>query len=283
MAFKHASVGMLHPGEMGSAVGAAARASGAAVLWASEGRSAATRRRADKAGLEDAGTIASLVRRSTMIVSVVPPAFASEAADRVVSLGFRGAYLDANAISPARARGIGSLVEAAGGRFVDGGIIGGPPWKAGTTRLYVSGPHAAEALALFAGSPLETIDVGGPAGAASALKMAYSAWTKGSQALVAAVLAAAEAEGVAGSLQREWALSQPDLAAGAGRRTRSVTAKAWRFVGEMLEIAATMESAGLPRGFHEAAAEIYARMARFKDSPELPELAAVVDSVLKRG
>ena len=145
----------------------------------------------------------------------------------------------------------------------------------------MSGPRAGEALQLFAGSPLDAIDLQGPIGAASALKMAYSAWTKGSQALLAAVLAVAEAQGVAGSLQREWAISQPDLAGGAARRTRSVTAKAWRFVGEMLEIAATMESSGLPRGFHEAAAEIYGRMAGFKDAPELPELAAVVDSVLK--
>ncbi len=282
MASKHASVGLVHPGQMGSAVGAAARRSGAVVLWASEGRSAATGRRAEKAGLEDAGTLARLVERVPMIVSVVPPAFASDVAAAIVGLGFRGTYLDANAISPARARGIASLVEAAGGRCVDGGIIGGPPWKPGTTRLYVSGPDAAEAVELFAGSPLETIDLRGPAGAASALKMAYSAWTKGSQALVAAVLALAEAEGVDGSLQAEWRLSQPDLAAGAARRTRSVTAKAWRFVGEMLEIAATMESAGLPRGFHEAAAEIYSRMARFKDAPEPPELSAVVDSVLKR-
>ena len=82
------------------------------------------------------------------------------------------------------------------------------------------------------------------------------------------------------SLRREWAISQPDLAEGAARRARSVTAKAWRFVGEMLEIAATMESAGLPRGFHEAAAEIYSRMARFKDAPQLPELPAVVAALL---
>ncbi len=217
-----------------------------------------------------------------MIVSVVPPASARDVAAAVMNFGFSGTYLDANAVSPARAREIAALVEGGGGRCIDGGIIGGPPWKPKTTRLYVSGPRAAEAVELFAGSPLEAIDLRGPVGAASALKMAYSAWTKGSQALVAAVLALAEAEGVDASLRSEWAISQPELASGASDRTRSVTAKAWRFVGEMLEIAATMESAGLPRGFHEAAAEIYGRMAGFKDAAERPALAAVVASLLGR-
>jgi 3-hydroxyisobutyrate dehydrogenase-like beta-hydroxyacid dehydrogenase len=282
MAVADAIVGLLHPGEMGSAVGAAARGSGAVVLWASQGRSAASGRRAARAGLQDAGTLRSLVERSGMIVSVVPPASAGEVARAVMGLGFRGTYLDANAVSPARTREIAALVEGGGGRFADGGIIGGPPWKPGTTRLYVSGPRAAEAVDLFAASPLQVVDLRGAIGAASALKMAYSAWTKGSQALIAAVLALAEAEGVDESLRREWTLSQPELASGASDRTRGVTAKAWRFVGEMLEIAATMETAGLPRGFHEAAAEIYGRMARFKDAAERPALETVVASLLKR-
>ena len=107
----HANVGLLHPGEMGSAVGAAARASGTAVLWASEGRSDSSRKRAARAGLQDAGTLASVVGRATMIVSVVPPGSARDVAESVAALGFRGAYLDANAVSPARAREIAAIVE----------------------------------------------------------------------------------------------------------------------------------------------------------------------------
>jgi len=267
---------------MGAAVGAAARCSGAEVLWASEGRSPASAKRATKAGLDDAGGLGALVGRCAAILSVVPPAAARDVAAQVAALGFRGAYLDANAISPARSREIAVLVEAAGARFVDGGIIGGPPWKPGTARMYVSGPRAAEVVELFAGSPLEVIDLRRPIGAASALKMAYAAWTKGSQALVAAVLALAEAEGVGESLQREWGVSQPDLARGATDRTRSVTAKAWRFVGEMLEIAETMRGAGLPGGFHEAAAEIYERMACFKDAEQPPAIAEVIGRLLSR-
>src|SRR5438132_9055101 len=57
-------VGLLHPGDMGAAVGATVVAGGARVLWASAGRSAATRARAREVGLEDAGTLASVVRAS---------------------------------------------------------------------------------------------------------------------------------------------------------------------------------------------------------------------------
>jgi hypothetical protein len=120
----------------------------------------------------------------------------------------------------------------------------------------------------------------GPAGAASALKMTYAAWTKGSQGLLAGVLALAESQGVTDALQNEWSLSQPELARSAANRTRRVTAKAWRFVGEMLEIADTFEKAGLPREFHEGAAEVYRRMAGFKEAGEVPSLEDVIGSLL---
>jgi hypothetical protein len=38
--------------------------------------------------------------------------------------------------------------------------------------------------------------------------------------------------------------------------------KGWRWIGEMDEIAASMATAGLPTGFHEAAADVYDRAAR---------------------
>jgi 3-hydroxyisobutyrate dehydrogenase-like beta-hydroxyacid dehydrogenase len=274
------TVGLLHPGQMGSSIGAAAGADGKTVLWASEGRSAASRERAGKAGLEDAASIAALVERSSAILSVCPPAAAKDVAAEVAALSFGGTYVDANAVSPVTSREIGAIVEAAGAAYVDGGIIGGPAWNKGTTRLYLCGAGARAAAEIFAGSPLGVVVLDGAAGAASALKMAYAAWTKGSQGLLAGVLALAESQGVAEALQQEWALSQPQLARSAADRTRRVTAKAWRFVGEMLEIADTFESAGLPRHFHEGAAEVYRRMAGFKDAPEVPALEAVIRSLL---
>ncbi|PYM34948.1 MAG: phosphogluconate dehydrogenase, partial [Candidatus Rokuibacteriota bacterium] len=120
------TIGLLHPGEMGAAVGASARADGARVLWAGEGRGAATRARAAAVGLEDVGTLDELARRSELIVSVCPPDAALDLARAVAERRFAGLYLDANAVAPGTAREIGAIVEKAGATFVDGGIIGGP-------------------------------------------------------------------------------------------------------------------------------------------------------------
>jgi len=149
------TIGILHPGEMGSAVGAAARAGGARVLWASAGRGGVTRERAAAAGLEDAGTLAGLVAASDVILSVCPPAAARDVARAVAVHRFAGLYVDANAIAPATTREVGALVEKAGARFVDGGIIGPPPVTRGTARLYLAGDGAARVAALFAGGALE--------------------------------------------------------------------------------------------------------------------------------
>jgi hypothetical protein len=171
--------------------------------------------------------------------------------------GFRGVFVDANAISPATARTVAGIVAAGGGRYVDGGIIGLPPGQAGGTRLYLSGAGASEILELFAGTGVDARVVDGGPGAASAVKMAYAAWTKGTAALLLAARALAEAEGAADALLAEWALSQPDLAGRLQSAARSAAAKGWRWVAEMEEIAASMAAAGLPEGFHQAAAEVF--------------------------
>src|SRR5512132_1273536 len=129
------TIGLLNPGEMGSMVGAAVR-------WAGEGRSGAARKRASDAGLEDAGSVASVVKASEIILSVCPPHAAVDVATQVAALRFAGAYVDGNAVSPATAREIAGIVEKGGATFVDGGIIGPPPVKAGSTRFYVSGVGA---------------------------------------------------------------------------------------------------------------------------------------------
>ena len=100
-------VGLLHPGEMGSAVGATLVAGGARVLWASEGRSDATRARAAELGLEDAGTVRDVARASAVIVSVTPPHGALDQARAVAAKGFRGLYVDANAVAPEKRRNCG--------------------------------------------------------------------------------------------------------------------------------------------------------------------------------
>jgi len=258
-------VGLLHPGEMGAAVGRCLTAAGHTVLWASDGRSELTAARAEAAGLTDAGTPRKLAAEAAVILSVCPPHSALDVAWAVH--GFTGLYLDANAISPGTAREVGQLITVNGGRYVDGGIIGPPPLTAGSTRLYLSGPDAVQAQDLFAGTPLEARIVSGPATAASAVKMAYASWTKGTTAILLAARALARAEGVEETLLAEWSESQPQLAGQSDRSARSGATKGWRWVGEMEEIAQSMSAAGLPDGFHQAAAEIFRRC------PHLPDTA----------
>lgn len=274
-------IGIVHPGAMGASVAASARSSGHQVWWASEGRSADTHARAEKAGLRDAGTLAALCQTCGIIISVCPPHAAEDMANEVLAHGFGGLYVDANAISPQRTARINQAMTAAGVRFVDGGIIGGPAWQPGTTWLYLSGEAAQTAADCFAGGPLETRVIGDAPGKASALKMCFAAYSKGTTALLCGILAAAEALDVRDELNQQWAQDGADFDEQAARRVRQVTAKAWRFAGEMEEIAATFEAAGVPGGFHLAAADLYSRLAGFRDAGDTPALADVLAALLE--
>jgi 3-hydroxyisobutyrate dehydrogenase-like beta-hydroxyacid dehydrogenase len=277
------NIGFLHPGAMGISLAASAQDSGHTALWASEGRSADTRERAESRALTDAGTLGALCATCSVIVSICPPHAAEEIASNVLAHGFRGLYLDANAISPARTRRIAAQMDEAGAAFVDGGIIGGPAWKPDSTWLYLAGPRATDMALYFDRGPLETAILGESAsdiGQAAALKMVFAAYTKGTTALLAAILGVAEANGVREALEAQWSRGNASFARQTQGRVRGVTAKAWRFEGEMHEIAATFEQAGLPGGFHQAAAEIYHRLAIFKEEDESPSLDAVLDALL---
>jgi hypothetical protein len=235
------NVGLLHPGEMGAAVGSALASAGHSVLWASQRRSEATRARA--AAFVDAGTVDGIVERCDVVFSVVPPHAAVEVAESLA--GYEGVVVDANAVSPATALRLAGTLR----RFVDGGIVGGPP----APRLYLSGEEAWRVAALFEGSPIETEIVA----SASAVKCAYAAWTKGTAALLLAIRDFAAAEGVSAPLAAEWARSQPQLAGRLAAAERSAEAKGWRWIGELEEIAAAFAAEGLPPGFHQAAADVY--------------------------
>jgi 3-hydroxyisobutyrate dehydrogenase-like beta-hydroxyacid dehydrogenase len=256
-----ATVGLLHPGEMGAAVGGSLVSIGHEVLWDPAGRSRATTGRALAAELTG-GTFDRLAAKSSVILSICPPHAALDVAHQVAAAGYTGYYVDANAISVATAEQVAAIVTAVGAAYVDGGIIGPPPEVAGHTRLYLSGPHAAQIRPLFNRSRLDARIVEGPLYAASSVKMAYAAWTKGSSALLLAARALARATGVERTLLAEWQLSQPHLIGQSERAAGAAAARGWRWVGEMEEIAASMNAAGLPDGFHEAAAELYDRAAR---------------------
>ncbi len=275
-------VGLLHPGAMGISVGASIKNSGREVYWVSEGRSQKTIERAESQGLKDAKTLQQLSDTCSVIFSVCPPHAAEDVASAVVSCGFSGRYVDVNAISPQRSIGIGKTMERAGISYVDGGIVGGPAWQPGTTWMHLSGEQAVDAAACFSEGPMETNVIGPLVGKASAVKMCFAAYTKGTTALLCGIVSTAEALGVRDTLFDQWNRPGPDFTKRTVQQVRGVTAKAWRFAGEMEEISSTFESAGLPGGFHTAAADIYRRLADFKDAPEIPSLADVL-TALTRG
>ena len=280
LTMKTKTVALLHPGNMGATIGAAAATSGARVIWASHQRSQATHERAKRAGLVDVKNLTDAVRESEVILSVCPPDAALGLAKSVAAENFSGIYVDANAVSRETAEQIGATVTKAGASFVDGGIIGAPVKQAGTTRLYLSGSRAPEVAELFAASMLDARAIGPNPGAASALKVVYAAWTKCTDALVLAIRALAAIEGVDQALAEEWSISQPDLTRKTMRAAAVATPKAWRYVGEMKEIAAAFESAGLMPGFHDAAADLWQRLAPFKDQTDpAPSVEVVIDAL----
>jgi 3-hydroxyisobutyrate dehydrogenase-like beta-hydroxyacid dehydrogenase len=260
---------------MGSAVGAAAAGRGHEVRWVAEGRSDATGARAAKAGLARAATLAEALDGAEVVLSVCPPAAAEDVAGEVADAGFTGLYMDGNAISPQK---MARVADRLGPGAVDGSIIGGPPWKAGTTRLYLSGPQAAEAAALFEGSPLEAVVLDGPLGSASALKMAFAGVSKISAALAAQARALAAAHGVGEALEEELADLGP-LAA--SDRVTGVAPRAWRWAPEMREIADTCAGAGLPPGIAQGAAELYERWDAHRDAEGVP-LEQLLADLLRR-
>jgi 3-hydroxyisobutyrate dehydrogenase-like beta-hydroxyacid dehydrogenase len=264
------TVGVLHPGAMGEALGGALAGAGARVVWASDGRSAATKSRAERSGFEDVGMLAALTD-SDVVVSICPPECARDVAESVAALGFGGVYLDANAIAPATAEAIDSVVRGSGASYVDGGVIGGPD----APRLFLSGVAASDLVSLF-GAPVTAVALDGPAYAASSLKMIYAGWTKGTSARLFTLAAAAKALGVGDAVADEWARSQPAL----GPRLQHAgpsAAKAWRWSGEMHEIAAALASVDLPSEFHECAADVFNRLSALKD-----DQSSTIDDVLER-
>lgn len=267
---------VLHPGEMGSVIGGLLVEAGHEVRWVSEGRSPRSRARAAQHGLEEADSLPDALVGATHLVSVVPPDQALDTARRVAAVGFDGVYLDANAIAPSEMAAIVDLFAETSCQVCDGGIIGPPPRRVGTTRLVLSGPGANEVAELFAGSVLERQVVGGVAGVASAYKVGFAAWTKGTAALALVMDAYLSHHGLGDELREEWERRGLDVGDRIEVARRTAVPKGWRFAGEMEQIAAALVDAGLPAGWFTAAAEAYRRLEPFKDHfvdpPSLEEI-----------
>lgn len=254
------NIAILHPGEMGASFGETLTASGMSVLWASNSRSDATTRRANKAKMTDVKSIENIKEFAEIILSICPPRAATETANLIA--GFEGTFVDMNAIAPEHTRDIASTIEAGNGHFVDGAIVGSPVGQGPRTHLYLSGAGAEDVASLFKDTPIETFVISENIGDASSLKIAYAAWTKGTDALLLAIRAYARRQGIEKSLLEEWLSDSSDLNLRSLKAAQRVATRGWRWAGEMSEIASSFETAGLPEGFHRAAEDIFAKAPR---------------------
>jgi 3-hydroxyisobutyrate dehydrogenase-like beta-hydroxyacid dehydrogenase len=182
------------------------------ILWASSGRSTATSERAERAGLHDVAKVEELARSSDVILSICPPHAAFEVAGSVAGFGFTGVYVDANAVSPQLAREMARVIEEQGGHYVDGGIVGPPPKAGVPTRLYLSGPMAPVVAGLCRDTVVQARIVSDQAGSASAVKMAYAAWSKGGRCPVARDPGSCSCRGHRGHAARRVARVRPRAA-----------------------------------------------------------------------
>ena len=279
-----ATVGIIGVGAMGARIGGALVANGQRVISVLADRRPASRDRALDEGIVEVADLGALVAESALILSIVPPGVASSVAGEVVFAatdlgGDERVFVDCNAISPGRSREIAGVVESAGLAYVDGGLIGAPPSPGRPTALYLSGEGGDVVADALRAPEIRTEWLGPQPAAASALKMAYAAWTKGVNALVLSIRALARAEGVEDALVAEWKRSQPPALA-AAERAPATASKAWRWVAEMDEIGVSLDDAGLPDGSFRSAAEVYRRLHRYKDVDAPPGLDEMVDCLL---
>lgn len=260
-------VGVLHPGAMGAALGSALKPRAGAVIWADAGRSHATAKRAELADLVAVPDVAELARRADVIVSICPPHAAREVAAQVAA-GLaerpdRPLYLEANAVAPDTVRAVATTL---GGRATvcDGAVIGPPAWERGTTVLWLAGPDAGRAAALFAGSPVDARVLGtapSDVGSASGLKACFALQSKALPAVWLALAEAADRFGVAEELRGELERAGAGYDAALAGARAGASEKGRRWAGEMEEAAAALAAVGVPDGFSRAAAEMYRRTA----------------------
>jgi 3-hydroxyisobutyrate dehydrogenase-like beta-hydroxyacid dehydrogenase len=268
------TVGIVSPGAMGSAVGAAYLAAGNRVVTTVAGRSSRTIGLAEHAGLELLPDLDAVVSESELVLSIVPPGEAGANAAAIAAAagrtGSRPLVADWNAVSPATVRELEQVLDEAGLELVDGSISGGPPRADYRTRVYLSGRSAAELIA-EAPAWIDARTVGDTVGLASAVKMCTASMYKGSTALLAHALLTAQTHGVLPQVLDDLGDSFPRQIERAARMLAVSATKADRYVAEMREIAATQAAVGLTPALFEAMAEVYEDVARSAIAAEAPE------------
>lgn len=259
------TVGLLHPGRMGAAIGACLTKNGHTVVWNPEGRSADTAARAAEAGLHPTSLTELLT--ADIVLSICPAEAAEHNAELVAGYHYTGIYIDANAISPMRMSRIHDLVAGSGATVLDAVISGPPPHDNAHPRLYIAGnPTATQNVAdLLSSSGLDNTIQDTTIGSVSALKMILASYLRSGRLLAALAHALADDHGVTDALIREAhhlgaaALADRDY-------LPSVAARAWRWEHEMHDIADTLHQSGLPTDLADASADLYHLLAPFKNN-----------------
>ena len=254
------AVGLLSPGDMGHVIGQRLIGHGMPVLTCLEGRSERTRGLASKAGIKDVSTYGDLIRETDMILSVMVPGEAVNAAGKVADTlretGESTVYVDLNAIAPATGREIDGIIRGAGSRYVDASIIGGPPRPGTSTKFYASGPDV-EAFQALGDYGLEVRPLGPEVGQGKGIKMVYGALTKGLSAISAQLLMAAWEMGLYDALEALHEETQGVQLERMRRAVPNMPNRSRRWVSEMEEIAKTYEALGITGKMYEGAAEFY--------------------------
>ena len=268
------TVAIMSPGDMGHAVGQVLSESGIDVITCTDGRSQRTKNLAEMAGLRQVATLEDMVIQADLVLSIMVPSkamsFVREISPHFESSKTPTYFADCNAVSPQSALAMAEVINQAGGKFIDGGIIGTAPTKGDTPRFYVSGPDASVVMGLD-GRGIIVKAIGNKVGQASGIKMCYAALTKGTNTLHVALLTAASRMGLTDDLRKEFEFSQKSHLAAMEKGISRLPANAHRWIGEMEEIAATFENLGVTPNFHKGAAEIYKMLNSTPFAKESPE------------
>jgi 3-hydroxyisobutyrate dehydrogenase-like beta-hydroxyacid dehydrogenase len=188
----------------------------------------------------------------SVTVSEAVPGLCREISDAVKATGTDLLFAECNAIAPELSKEMEGVLNEGGARYVDASIIGGPPRKGCSPRVYASGDNVAEFLQLR-DFGLDVRDLGDQLGRASGIKMCYAAMTKGTTALHAELLIAAEKMGLTEEVMAEFAGSQPAV------------------VTRMEEIEKTFSDLGLTPNILKGVADMYRMIGATPLGDENPE------------
>lgn len=281
------AIGLLSPGDMGHVVGQLLLEHGLPVFTCLKNRSARTRGLAKKAGIKDLPTYEALVNETDMILSILIPAEAENAARTIVEALCKVdkaiVYVDCNAISPTTSEKINTIIKDVGSKYVDASIIGPPPRKIGTTRFYASGPDV-KTFELLANYGLDVRPIGFRIGQAKGIKMAYGALTKGLAAISTQLLIAAWKMGLYNALIEDFMKSQVELYKWMKRRVPRMPNRSRRWIGEMEEISKTFNALGLTPKIYEGATDTYRFVGRTtlaNETAETVDLDRTLEQVIE--